>query len=290
MDAVALSYWSQAAAAGTGLLFLFSAVRSFIQPLASRLLHGLAVGGLVGTIGLGVATYVRRWVDVGHVPTQTFWEALIMAALCTEVSFGVIYVVNGFHRVRGRSGATVDIFGLVMCAVANLLYFQAHTRSSTGETVPPVLDSPYFIPHVSVMILGYGAGITAAIMGIVFLFMSRGRSELQVETDRGLQSIDAFCYRSVMVGFPLLTAGLVLGALWANESWGTYWGFDSKETWALITWLCFLGYLHLRFVGGWRNRRACWFLALGGIVIFITFLLFGYLPDSVASSQHRYIN
>ena len=81
-----------------------------------------------------------------------------------------------------------------------------------------------------------------------------------------------------MVGFPLLTAGLVLGALWANESWGTYWGFDSKETWALITWLCFLGYLHLRFVGGWRNRRACWFLALGGIVIFITFLLFGYLP------------
>ena len=290
VDAVTLSYWSQAASAGTGLLFLASAVRTAWRPLASRLLHGLAVGGLIGTIALGVSTYVRRWLEVGHVPTQTFWEALVMAALCAEVSFGVIYVVNRFHRVRGRSAAFVDVFGLLMCAVVGFLYSQAQAKTSAAETVPPVLNSPYFIPHVTVMILGYGAGITAAIMGAVFLFMGRGKTDVQLDTDRGLMGIDAFCYRTVMVGFPLLTAGLCLGALWANESWGTYWGFDSKETWALITWLCFLGYLHLRFAGGWRGRKACWFLALGGVVIFVTFLLFGYLPDSVASSQHRYIN
>ncbi len=289
-DAVALSQYTQAVSAGTGLLFLASAVRTFARPLASRVLHGLAVGAMGTTIVLGVSTYVQRWRDVGHVPTQTFWEALIMAALCTQVAFAVVYGLNGMFRVKGRGGAVVDLFGLLMSAVVGWLYWYARTKPNAGETVPPVLDSPYFIPHVSVMILGYGAGISAAIMGIVFLILGRGKSELQLQTDRGLQNIDAFCYRTVMFGFPLLTTGLVLGGLWANESWGTYWGFDSKETWALITWLTFLGYLHLRFIGGWRGRRACWFLALGGVVIFTTFLLFGYLPDSVASSQHRYIN
>jgi len=289
-DAVTLSQYTQAASAGAGALFLLSAVRSFVAPLASRVLHKLAVVAMAGTIALGIATYVQRWVDVGHVPTQTFWEALIMAALCAQVAFAVVYGINGMHRVKGRSGGMVDIFGLLICAVVGWMYFYARSKPSMGETVPPVLDSPYFIPHVSVMILGYGAGICAAVMGIVFLWQARGRADVQVETDRGLTSIDQFCYRSVMFGFPLLTTGLVLGGLWANESWGTYWGFDSKETWALITWLSFLGYLHLRMVGGWRGRKSAWFLAAGGVIIFITFLLFGYLPDSVASSQHRYIN
>jgi cytochrome c-type biogenesis protein CcsB len=289
-DAVALSQYTQAVSAGTGLLFLASAVRSFVRPLAPRVLHGLAVLAMAGTIVLGVGTYVQRWRDVGHVPTQTFWEALIMAALCTQVSFAVVYGLNGMFRVKGRSGAVVDLFGLLMCALVGWFYWFASRKPTAGETVPPVLDSPYFIPHVSVMILGYGAGLSAAIMGAVFLVLGRGKSEVQLQTDEGLQGIDAFCYRTVMFGFPLLTTGLVLGGLWANESWGTYWGFDSKETWALITWLTFLGYLHLRFIGGWRGRKACWFLALGGVVILTTFLLFGYLPDSVASSQHRYIN
>lgn len=289
-DAVTLSHWSQAASAGTGLLFLASSVVTFVRPLARRVLHTAALVALGTTITLGVATYVQRWVDVGHVPTQTFWEALIMAALCAEIAFAAIYLVNRFHKVRGRSGAVVDLFGVLMAFVAGYLYWKAQTKTNAGETVPPVLDSPYFIPHVSVMILGYGAGLTAAVMGTVYLIVGRGKTDVQLETDEGLQGIDRFCYRSVMVGFPLLTAGLVLGGLWANESWGTYWGFDSKETWALITWLTFLGYLHLRFVGGWRARKACWFLALAGLVIYTTFLLFGFLPDSIASSQHRYID
>jgi len=289
-DAVTLSIYTQTVSAGTGALFLLSAVRSFAQPLASRLLHKLAAGAMLTTIALGLATYVQRWVDVGHVPTQTFWEALIMAALCAQVAFAVVYGINGMHRVRGRGGALVDVFGLLVCGVVAWLYWYARSKPNAGETIPPVLNSPYFIPHVTVMIMGYGAGICAAAMGIVFLWQARGRTDVQLETDAGMTSIDQFCYRSVMFGFPLLTTGLVLGGLWANESWGTYWGFDSKETWALITWLSFLGYLHLRFVAGWRGRKSAWFLAAGGVVIFITFLLFGYLPDSVASSQHRYIN
>ena len=86
-DAVTLSEYTQAVSAGTGALFLLSAVRSFMAPLASRVLHKLATAAMATTIAFGVATYAQRWADVGHVPTQTFWEALIMAALCAQVAF-----------------------------------------------------------------------------------------------------------------------------------------------------------------------------------------------------------
>ena len=289
-DAVILSHYTWAASAATGAVFLLSSIRSWLAPMAPRILHRLAVVLMLGTIGLGFSTYARRWLDSGHVPTQTLWEALLMCALCAQVAFALIYFINGMHKVKGQGGALVDLMGVLMCGVAVWFYWYANGKLNTPETLPPVLQSPYFIPHVTVMILGYGAGLSAAVMGLVFLLRARGKPDVALETDDGMTSIDTFCYRAVMFGFPLLTAGLVLGGLWANESWGTYWGFDSKETWALITWLSFLGYLHLRFVGGWRGRRSAWFLVTGGVVIFITFLLFGYLPDSVASSQHRYIN
>ena len=290
MDAVTLGHFTWAATVLTGALFLISSIRSWLVPLAPRLLHRFAVVAMLGSITLGLATYARRWVEVGHVPTQTLWEALLMAALCAQVAFAAIYFINGMQRVKGQGGALVDLMGVLMCGIAVWFYWFAEDKLSIGETLPPVLQSPYFIPHVTVMILGYGAGFSAAVMGLIFLLRARGKTDVHLETETGLVTIDTFCYRAVMFGFPLLTAGLVLGAMWANESWGTYWGFDSKETWALITWLCFLGYLHLRLVGGWRGRRSAWFLVLGGVVIYITFLLFGYLPDSVASSQHRYIS
>jgi len=289
-DSLALATWTQAASAGTGVLFAASAVRSLAAPARPRTWHRAALAGLGLTLLLALATWARRWRDVGHVPMQTLWEALLMAALCAQAAFVMVYLVNGMQRVQGRGAALVDACGALVCAVAGWMYWYARSRPAAGQSLPPVLDSPWFIPHVTVMILGYGAGLCAALMGLLFLWLARGRDDVALETDRGLASLDAFCHRAVACGFPLLTAGLVLGALWANESWGNYWAHDSKETWALITWLCFLGYLHLRMVGGWRGRRSAWFLAAGGVVIFITFLLFGHLPDSVASSQHRYIN
>lgn len=99
--------------------------------------------------------------------------------------------------------------------------------------------------------------------------------------------IDTFTWRIFLVGFPFLTAGIIQGALWAQESWAIYWGWDSKEVSALISWLFYAIYLHLRFVAGWRGEKGLWILLLGGVSVFITFQLFGYLPAS-QSSLHRY--
>lgn len=120
---------------------------------------------------------------------------------------------------------------------------------------------------------------------VVLLARAVGSKMAWFETwDKG---IDRFCWTVFLVGFPFLTAGLIQGALWAQEAWAIYWGWDSKEVSALISWLVYAIYLHLRFVAGWRGERGLWLVLLGGVSIFITFQLFGYLPAS-QSSLHRY--
>jgi cytochrome c-type biogenesis protein CcsB len=98
---------------------------------------------------------------------------------------------------------------------------------------------------------------------------------------------DRFTWLIFMVGFPFLTAGLMQGALWAQEAWAIYWGWDSKEVSALISWLFYACYLHLRFLAGWRGEKGMLLLCTGALSIFITFQLFGFLPDS-QKSLHRY--
>ena len=94
-------------------------------------------------------------------------------------------------------------------------------------------------------------------------------------------------FRAFAVGIPFLTAGLWMGAFWAQEAWANYWGWDSKENSALITWLVYIVYIHLRMLGGYRGAKAMSVLMGGALSIFITFQLFGYMPDS-QKSLHRY--
>ena len=101
------------------------------------------------------------------------------------------------------------------------------------------------------------------------------------------KDFDEVSYSAFTVGIPFLTAGLFMGAFWAQEAWANYWGWDSKENSALVTWLVYVIYLHVRWLGGFRGEKAMAWLLGGAFSIFITFQLFGYLPDS-QKSLHRY--
>jgi len=101
------------------------------------------------------------------------------------------------------------------------------------------------------------------------------------------KSFEDVSFRTFAVGFPFLTAGVWMGAFWAQEAWANYWGWDSKENSALITWLVYIVYIHLRMLGGYRGERAMGVLMTGAASVFLTFQLFGYLPDS-QKSLHRY--
>lgn len=101
------------------------------------------------------------------------------------------------------------------------------------------------------------------------------------------RDLDDVSFRAFAVGIPFLTAGLWMGSFWAQEAWANYWGWDSKENSALISWLIYVVYMHLRLLGGYRGAKAMGVLMSGALSVFITFQLFGYLPDS-QKSLHRY--
>lgn len=105
--------------------------------------------------------------------------------------------------------------------------------------------------------------------------------------DGWAEDADRFTWLIFVVGFPFLTAGLMQGALWAQEAWAIYWGWDSKEVSALISWLFYAVYLHLRYLAGWRGEKGMLLLCAGALSIYVTFQLFGFLPDS-QRSLHRY--
>lgn len=131
--------------------------------------------------------------------------------------------------------------------------------------------------------MGPGVFFLAGIVGLI----SQALPNKMAWFDQWEKGSDNFTWKIFIVGFPFLTAGLIQGALWAQEAWAIYWGWDSKEVSALISWLFYAVYLHLRYVAGWRGEKGMWILLFGGISVYITFQLFGDLPAS-QSSLHRY--
>jgi ABC-type transport system involved in cytochrome c biogenesis permease subunit len=117
--------------------------------------------------------------------------------------------------------------------------------------------------------------------GLVSLFVWRGKTIL--ETLPSLESLDDLVYKTVSVVFPMLAMMLITGAVWANESWGTYWSWDPKETWALVTWLAYAGYLHTRIVHGWKGRSSAYFAVIGFIFVIFTYLGVSFLLPGLHS-------
>ena len=141
----------------------------------------------------------------------------------------------------------------------------------------PSLDADGLFPTAlaaSPFILsGLITGIFASLLYLM-LYWRRADLERLLPTADGL---DRITYKTIGIAFPLLTAMIAAGAYWANRTWGSYWSWDPKETWAAITWLVYAGYLHMRITRGWRGRRAAYFAILGFAVVMFTFFGVTYL-------------
>ncbi|MBT3340998.1 MAG: cytochrome c biogenesis protein CcsA [Planctomycetes bacterium] len=163
-----------------------------------------------------------------------------------------------------------------------------------------ILDSEYqvarsFLWSIAIFtLLTIPFGRMAIMMGVGTLTLTGFISFLSMRLRSGMawfdvwdEGSDRFTWLVFIIGFPFLTAGLIQGGLWAQEAWALYWGWDSKEVSALISWLFYTVYLHLRFVAGWKGEKGMAILLLGALSVHITFQLFGMLPDS-QRSLHRY--
>jgi cytochrome c-type biogenesis protein CcsB len=212
------------------------------------------------------ASLVFRTIHVGHGPFSNMYEFSV--AFAWGILGAYLYFERRYH---------LRTIGLVALPMALLLLLYATTIPSTAEPLVPALQNNLLLTvHVAVAIVAYGTFTVAFGAAVLFLVQP-------AEGRRGLpkpQVLDEISYRAVIVGYPFLTLVIILGAVWAEQAWGRYWGWDPKETASLVTWLIYGAYLHARVVRGWHGSRAAWLLMLGfGATLFTYFgnLFFGGL-------------
>jgi len=147
----------------------------------------------------------------------------------------------------------------------------------TIQPLIPALQSNWLHIHVLTCFLAYAAFAISFLAGLLSLFGGRGI----IPPASTLEEIN---YRSVMVGFPMLSAGILTGAVWAHYAWGSYWSWDPKETWSLITWIVYALFLHARFVRGWKGRR----IAILSVVGFMSVIFTYFGVNFILSGLHSY--
>ena len=218
------------------------------------------VAALIGVVGL-----VLRGVALNHAPYSNLFEF--------SMAFGIAIVLF-YVLFEYRSGTRLA--GSFVLPVACGLYASALAFPSEGqEILVPALQSPTLLTiHVALMILSYAVlavAFGAAAMHLVQGLRCAGR-EGRFAFFPSPDRCDELTYRAVLVGFPLLAAGVAMGAFWANDAWGRYWGWDPKETAALVTWLIFAVYIHARGLRGLRGARSAWIVVAGFAAVLFTYL------------------
>ena len=174
----------------------------------------------------------------------------------------------GFIRVANRA---IFISILLQVVVLAAFVLRVHNYSypspdQDGLFPTSLAASPFLL----------GGMVTGIFASLLYLMLLWRRSDLEglLPSD---DTLDRITYKTICIAFPLLTFMIATGAYWANRTWGSYWSWDPKETWAAITWLVYAGYLHMRITRGWRGRRAAYFAILGFGVVIFTFLGVTYL-------------
>ena len=242
-----------------GALGLVSGPRTAAIGRYATILGWLAVFALL-------ASMVFRTIATGHGPFANMYE------FSMAFGFGILAAYMWFERTYHQR-----ILALVALPVALAMMLYAASIPATIEPLVPALQNNLLLTvHVAVAIVAYGSFSIAFAGSLLYLVQPEGgRWGLPKP-----QVLDEIGYRAVVVGFPFLTLTIILGAVWAETAWGTYWSWDPKETASLVTWLIYASYLHARVMRGWRGNRAAWLLVLGfGATLFTYFgnLFFGGL-------------
>jgi cytochrome c-type biogenesis protein CcsB len=238
------------------------------------------------------AQLVLRWWQSGHFPISNLYESLcFLAWACTLTQ---LLVERSYPSPLVPAAATP--MGLGCVAFAS---FALPGQLQQAAPLVPALRSSWLVMHVSVIMVSYAALLVGSLLSVAVLLTDRGQTlelrsssigsggyrqaQLAIESGpAGVQlssaslslseQLDSLSYRTITVGFLLLSIGIVSGAVWANEAWGSWWSWDPKETWALICWLVYAAYLHTRLSRGWQGRRPALVAVAGFVVICVCYI------------------
>jgi cytochrome c-type biogenesis protein CcsB len=226
---------------------------------------------LCGLLGHSFAIGLR-WIEsyrlgIGHAPMSNLYESLIFFAWTIILLYLLIE-----WRTQNRS---IGAFATPLAFLA--MAYASYSPNVTERIQPlvPALKSNWLIAHVITCFFGYAAFGLAFGLSLMYLLKRRreeGKESLFVRLIPGRALLDELTYQMILIGFLLLTLGIITGSVWAHSAWGSYWSWDPKETWSLITWLVYAAVLHSRLIRGWRGKRIAILAIIGfGCVLFTYF-------------------
>ena len=252
------------------------------KELMGRFATYLTIAALIAN----TAAIILRMIIAGRPPLSNSYEFLLTFVWgITAVYLFIEY------RYKLRS---LGAFVMPVCFIILMFIIMSMgPQERIAQAVPPALKSQWLTFHVVTAMFSYGAFAISFGLGIMYLLKlsdegKKSNPQGIISRFPALDIIDELSYKVIGFAFPLLTLCIITGAIWANYAWGTYWSWDPKETWSLITWIIYAAYLHARLMYGWKGKRAAWMTIFGFLAVLFTFFGVNYfLPGlhSYASSQ-----
>ena len=253
---------------------LFSAVGAVVSMCANdhwsessicyRRRRGLAISFAASALLVLGSFIALLWLELGRPPLRTMGETRLWYSFFALFAGLFTYLRWRYRWILSFSTVLATVFILI-----NILRPEIH-----DQTLMPALQSPWFIPHVTVYMFSYSFLGCAFLLALVGLFTTKNNV---------MSAADTLVY----IGMVFLTFGMLSGALWAKEAWGHYWNWDPKETWALITWLSYMLYIHLRLMGRCSRKTLCLLLIFSFLCLQMCWWGVNYLPTA-ADSVHIY--
>ena len=253
--------------------FLYIASWVFKKPLPGRLATWTAILGAVGN----AAGMIMRWVEsyrlgIGHAPLSNMYESLVFFSWTIVVIYLVIE-----RRYKSR------IIGAFATPIAFLAMAYASLSPNVNDRIQPLvpaLKSNWLIVHVITCFLGYAAFAITFGISLMYLFKKSAKEDKIHLLARLPESnvLEELTHQMVTFGFLFLSIGIITGAVWANSAWGSYWSWDPKETWSLITWFIYATLLHARMMRGWHGRRIAYLSIIGFMAVLFTYFGVNLLP------------
>ncbi|MCX5847866.1 MAG: c-type cytochrome biogenesis protein CcsB [Deltaproteobacteria bacterium] len=256
------------------VFYLFRLIigKEFWGRLASFLAWAVIIAQTIALLLIWKTSYD---LGIGHVPLANLYESMIFFAWAIIL----IYLIIEWLTKNKTIGVFVVPIAFLAMAYASI----APGINNRIEPLIPALQSNWLTSHVVTCFMGYAAFTVAFGCGLIYLLKNMGKDNAEKPSGLigklpTLATLDTLIYQSISLGFIFLTIGIMTGSIWAHYAWGSYWSWDPKETWSLITWLIYAIMLHSRYVRGWRGKRMAILALIGFACVLFTYLGVNYLP------------
>jgi len=269
---------SQSATMWMNVLFILATVSYFFALFKQSEFVGKVSTFLAwSAVAFGLTGMMVRWresylinPDYGHIPISSLYEVFILFVILTSL----IYL---YYEQKMKTKALGGFVMLVVsAAVGFILWYTFDRHANVIQPLVPALKSYWMKIHVPANFIGYGSFSLAAMVGLAYLvtdkLAEKNPNSTFVKAMPSLEKMDDLMYKAISLGFAFFTIATILGAMWAAEAWGGYWSWDPKETWALIVWLNYAAWLHVRMTKDWRGRPLAWWALVGLLVTTFAFL------------------